>query len=61
MPVGLQRVRTATNGDVAYEFDDARQATAFNLSIRGCGRIYGETRGKERVVYLGQEISLYVM
>jgi hypothetical protein len=56
MPEGLLRVRTARQGDVAFDFDSERRAREFNSSIRGLGRVYDSPKGDfgwERVVYLG--------
>ncbi|KAF2249561.1 hypothetical protein BU26DRAFT_319952 [Trematosphaeria pertusa] len=58
MPEGLLRVRTARNGDVAYEFDSHQHARAFNDSIKGLGRIFQNTHDKpiwDRTVYLGKQ------
>jgi hypothetical protein len=58
MPPGLLRVRTARKGDVAFDFTTERNAKAFNDSVRGLGRIFGNGKGEsgwEKVVYLGRE------
>ncbi|KAF2812173.1 uncharacterized protein BDZ99DRAFT_383847 [Mytilinidion resinicola] len=57
LPAGLQRVRTARGGDVAFEFDSHRNAAAWNLSIGEIGKIYASTKEKPRFdtsVYLGK-------
>lgn len=58
LPDGLVRVRTAKQGDVAFDFDSEKAAREFNESIRGLGTIYKSPvgdHGWERVVYLGKE------
>ncbi len=58
MPEGLLRVRTARRGDVAFDFDNERNASEFNKSIKSLGVIYASPRGDygwEKVVYLGKE------
>lgn len=58
MPEGLLRVRTAKNGDVAFDFEHEKNAKEFNASIKSLGRIYGNPKGSygwEKVVYLGKE------
>ncbi|KAF2488416.1 hypothetical protein BU16DRAFT_532211 [Lophium mytilinum] len=57
LPAGLQRVRTARGGDVAFEFDSNRNAAAWNLSIGEVGKIYASSKEKPRFdqgVYLGR-------
>ena len=58
LPQGLQRVRTARRGDVAFDFDTASNANEFNKTIKNLGTIYASPRGDygwEKVVYLGKE------
>jgi len=58
MPAGLLRVRTARQGDVAFDFDSEKSAREFNAGIKSLGTIYTSPRGKhgwEKVVYLGKE------
>ncbi|KAF2201804.1 hypothetical protein GQ43DRAFT_19451 [Delitschia confertaspora ATCC 74209] len=58
LPDGLLRVRTARNGDVAYDFERHAQAVAFNRSLKELGKIYPSTREEpewDRTVYLGKQ------
>jgi hypothetical protein len=58
MPKGLLRVRTARNGDVAFEFENRQQAKEFNASIGELGTIYAATKMKPNFdanVYLGKQ------
>jgi len=60
MPKGLQRVRTATFGDIAFEFDSDGHADAFNKSIKSLGKVYQNTRDNpnfEKTVYLGRKLK----
>jgi hypothetical protein len=60
MPAGLQRVRTARNGDVAFDFAHHPQAVAFNESIKNLGKIIANTRDNpywDRTVYVGKPIK----
>jgi hypothetical protein len=60
MPAGLVRVRTSRNGDIAYDFESARQANDFNLSIKSLGKVYMNTREKptwDRSVYVGKQLK----
>jgi hypothetical protein len=52
LPDGLKRVRTAKGGDVAFEFEKAEQAVRWNREMGEVGRRY---RGKDEIVYLGDE------
>lgn len=57
MPDGLLRVRTARQGDVAFDFGSEKHANEFNASIKSLGRIYASPKGDygwEKVVYLGR-------
>jgi hypothetical protein len=57
MPEGLFRVRTAKQGDVAFDFESERCARDFNTGIKSLGTIYQSPRGDtgwEKVVYLGK-------
>ncbi|OCK75674.1 hypothetical protein K432DRAFT_397077 [Lepidopterella palustris CBS 459.81] len=60
LPAGLIRVRTARQGDIAYDFDSHRNAVAFNKSIKEVGRIFQSTKEKpewDRNVYLGKTLK----
>ncbi|KAF2824932.1 hypothetical protein CC86DRAFT_446983 [Ophiobolus disseminans] len=57
LPPGLLRVRTAREGDVAFDFESERAAGDFDRSIKGLGRVYENPRGErgwEKCVYLGR-------
>ena len=57
LPNGLLRVRTARDGDVAFDFDGSTHAKAFNDSIKSFGRVFSKTKDKptwDRTVYVGQ-------
>ncbi|KAF2738800.1 hypothetical protein EJ04DRAFT_485744 [Polyplosphaeria fusca] len=59
MPEGLLRLRTAKNGDIAYDFDTYRHAVDFNDSIGRLGKTFQPTREKpdwDHIVYLGKQI-----
>lgn len=45
-------MRTAKNGDVAFDFETGVQAASWNREVGEVGRRF---EGKERVVYLGKE------
>ncbi|KAJ4362057.1 hypothetical protein N0V83_010999 [Neocucurbitaria cava] len=58
LPEGLQRVRTARRGDVAFDFDSEKHAGEFNKTVKSLGAIYASPKGDhgwEKVVYLGKE------
>ncbi|KAJ4304534.1 hypothetical protein N0V90_000060 [Kalmusia sp. IMI 367209] len=60
LPAGLLRVRTANNGDVAYDFESRGEAKAFNDSIKGLGSIFSSTADKptwDRTVYVGKQLK----
>ncbi|KAF2114518.1 hypothetical protein BDV96DRAFT_100221 [Lophiotrema nucula] len=60
MPEGLMRVRTSRNGDVGFDFERHSQASAFNSSLKGIGRIFPNTRDRpiwDRSVYLGKQLK----
>lgn len=57
MPQGLLKVRTARDGDVAFDFDSDKHAKEFNASIRNLGRILLSPVGQhswEKTVYVGK-------
>jgi hypothetical protein len=57
IPAGLLRVRTARQGDVAFDFESEKCAREFNSGIKSLGTIYASPKGDhgwERVVYLGR-------
>jgi hypothetical protein len=54
LPHGLDRVYTATGGDVGYEFHKHEDAKAFNISINEVGSIFNEKRNK---VFLGKKLK----
>lgn len=56
MPAGLLRVRTARNGDVAYDFSSAHEAKEFNSSVKNVGNIFANTKENpkwDHSVYFG--------
>lgn len=51
-------MRTARQGNVAFDFESDKCAKEFNASIKGLGVVYKSPRGDhgwEKVVYLGKE------
>jgi hypothetical protein len=57
LPNGLLRVRTAKDGDIAFDFDSSVHAKAFNDSIKTLGRVFSKTKDMptwDRTVYVGQ-------
>lgn len=57
LPDGLLRVRTARDGDIAFDFDGPGNAKWFNDSIKSLGRVFPRTVEKptwDRTVYLGK-------
>ncbi|KAH8702798.1 hypothetical protein GQ44DRAFT_764337 [Phaeosphaeriaceae sp. PMI808] len=53
MPHGLLRVRTAKDGDTAFDFDTNKNAMDFNGSILNLGRINIHQNSSQRTLYLG--------
>ncbi|KAL5436612.1 hypothetical protein PMIN05_006617 [Paraphaeosphaeria minitans] len=57
LPEGILRVRTAKNGDVAFDFDSPAHADKFNQSIKKLGRVFQRTHDKPKwdcTVYIGK-------
>ncbi|KAL5454660.1 hypothetical protein PMIN07_007447 [Paraphaeosphaeria minitans] len=48
LPEGILRVRTAKNGDVAFDFDSPAHADKFNQSIKKLGRVFQRTHDKPK-------------
>lgn len=60
LPDGLLRVRTAKDGDIAFDFNSPGTAKWFNDSINSLGRIFPRTAEKpgwDRTVYIGKGIK----
>ncbi|KAF2449713.1 hypothetical protein P171DRAFT_351357 [Karstenula rhodostoma CBS 690.94] len=60
MPEGLLRVRTAKDGDIAFDFDGPAHADRFNQSIKKLGRIFPRTADKLKwdcTVYIGKSLK----
>lgn len=58
LPDGLLRVRTARQGNVAFDFESDKAAKEFNSSIKSLGLIYANPKGDhgwEKIVYLGRK------
>jgi hypothetical protein len=60
LPEGLLRVRTAKDGDIAFDFDIPAHAGLFNQSIKGLGKVFQRTADKPKwdcTVYIGKSLK----